>query len=161
MAICSFCLLPSVISTRRYPPINPTRSNFYTSTKICLTASGDLRGSTIRISQICSTAAHLTIEEKTPSSSRIFVKGLSRSTSEGYLLKQFSQFGEVSRVKIVTSRGSKESLGMAYIWFSSKESAEMAIKEMNGKFVDGRFIAVMISRPEAPTKHTKFMPYKF
>ncbi|KAK8960322.1 hypothetical protein KSP40_PGU016754 [Platanthera guangdongensis] len=161
MAVCSLCLLPSVISARRYPLINRPRAHFSTSTNHFATATGDLHGSALRISQICPAAAHLPVEEENPPSSRIFVKGLSRSTSEGYLLKQFSLFGEISKVKIVTSRGSKESLGMAYIWYSCKDSAELALKEMNGKFVDGRFIAVMISRPEAPTKHTKFVPYRF
>ncbi|XP_058077781.1 uncharacterized protein LOC131226105 isoform X3 [Magnolia sinica] len=66
-------------------------------------------------------------------SNRIFIKGLPLSTSEGYLTKTFSHFGTVSRVKIITERFSKLSLGFAYVWFTCEEDAELAVKEMDGK----------------------------
>ncbi|KAJ8472021.1 hypothetical protein OPV22_026364 [Ensete ventricosum] len=87
-----------------------------------------------------------------PPSSRIFIKGLSRSTSEGFLAKTFSSFGEVKKIKIITSKSSKQSLGLAYIWFAHEQDALMAVKEMNGKFLDGRFIAVTIAEAESPSK---------
>ncbi|KAE9455330.1 hypothetical protein C3L33_12765, partial [Rhododendron williamsianum] len=59
--------------------------------------------------------------------------GLPQSTLEGTLKTTFSQFGEVSRVKILTDKKNKQPLGFAYLWFSSEESAQMAVKEMNGK----------------------------
>ncbi|KAI8561414.1 hypothetical protein RHMOL_Rhmol04G0337900 [Rhododendron molle] len=61
------------------------------------------------------------------------VAGLPQSTSEGTLKTTFSHFGEVSRVKILTNKKNKQPLGFAYLWFSGKESAQMAVKEMNGK----------------------------
>ena len=36
-------------------------------------------------------------------------------------------------VKIITDKKSKQPLGFAYVWFSCEESAQMAVKEMNGK----------------------------
>ncbi|URE41569.1 hypothetical protein MUK42_06746 [Musa troglodytarum] len=87
-----------------------------------------------------------------PPSSRIFIKGLSSSTSEGFLAKTFSSFGEVKKIKIITSKSSKQSLGLAYIWFAHEQDALMAVKEMNGKFLDGRFIAVTIAEAESPSK---------
>ncbi|XP_049373286.1 uncharacterized protein LOC125838248 isoform X1 [Solanum verrucosum] len=63
----------------------------------------------------------------------IFLKGLAKSTPEGRLKVVFSQFGDVSRVKIITDKKSKESLGFAYIWFPDNESAQSAVQEMNGK----------------------------
>ncbi|KAL0927889.1 hypothetical protein M5K25_002111 [Dendrobium thyrsiflorum] len=139
MALCSGPSLPSVIRPRRYPLVNTLpagffhRAHFSVSLKNFASTSRDCDGSAHRISVVCASADAASTEEMSPSSSRIFVKGLSRSTSEGYLLKQFSQFGEISKVKIITSRGSKESLGMAYIWFACTESTQLAIKEMNGK----------------------------
>ncbi|CAL5413295.1 unnamed protein product [Camellia sinensis] len=91
----------------------------------------------------------------------IFVKGLPQSTSEGTLNTAFSQFGEVSRVKIVTDKKSKQPLGFAYIWFTSMESAQMAVKEMNGKFFDGRFVLVTIARPGSCKTQPRATPYKF
>ncbi|XP_015077732.1 transformer-2 protein homolog beta-like isoform X1 [Solanum pennellii] len=66
----------------------------------------------------------------------IFLKGLAKSTPEGRLKVVFSQFGNVNRVKILTDKKSKESLGFAYIWFPDNESAQSAIEEMNGKMAD-------------------------
>ncbi|XP_016466407.1 polyadenylate-binding protein, cytoplasmic and nuclear isoform X1 [Nicotiana tabacum] len=63
----------------------------------------------------------------------IFLKGLAKSTAEGRLKVVFSQFGDVSRVKIITDKISKQPLGFAYIWFPDKESAQSAVQEMNGK----------------------------
>uniref|UniRef100_A0A1D1ZJN0 Putative splicing factor, arginine/serine-rich 4 n=1 Tax=Anthurium amnicola TaxID=1678845 RepID=A0A1D1ZJN0_9ARAE len=87
--------------------------------------------------------------------------GLPSSTSEGTLGKTFSQFGHVTRVKIITSKISEQSLGLAYVWFASEEDAQFAAKEMDGKFVDGRFVYVTIARPESPTKLVRATPYRF
>ncbi|XP_078441714.1 uncharacterized protein LOC144711601 isoform X2 [Wolffia australiana] len=62
---------------------------------------------------------------------RVFVKGLSRSTTEGSLLKSFSRFGVVTRVKVITSKSSKESQGLAYVWFQLEEEAHEAVEKMN------------------------------
>ncbi|ONK62832.1 uncharacterized protein A4U43_C07F8590 [Asparagus officinalis] len=68
---------------------------------------------------------------------------------------------EEERIMVITSKGSKESLGLAYIWFAHEEDALSSVKEMDGKFVDGRFIAVMMARPEGPSKQVRALPYKF
>ncbi|XP_016463586.1 organelle RRM domain-containing protein 1, chloroplastic-like isoform X2 [Nicotiana tabacum] len=72
-------------------------------------------------------------DNNTNSTTIIFLKGLAKSTAEGRLKVVFSQFGDVSRVKIITDKISKQPLGFAYIWFSDKESAQSAVQEMNGK----------------------------
>ncbi|KAF3956661.1 hypothetical protein CMV_018236 [Castanea mollissima] len=79
--------------------------------------------------------------------------------SEGRLQRTFSQFGEVSQVKMIIDTKSRQPLGFAYIWFTTEDSAELAVKEMNGKFFDGRFVYVTIAKP-APSKSRKG-PYKF
>ncbi|XP_057956790.1 organelle RRM domain-containing protein 1, chloroplastic isoform X3 [Malania oleifera] len=81
---------------------------------------------------------------------RIFIKGLPLTTSERILTKAFSRFGEVSKVRIITDKKYRQSLGFAYLWFTTEESAQLAIEEMNGKFFDGRFIYVTIARPGPP-----------
>ncbi|KAM3308835.1 RNA-binding motif protein, Y chromosome, family 1 member A1 isoform X1 [Capsicum chacoense] len=91
----------------------------------------------------------------------VFLKGLAKSTLEGGLKVVFSQFGDVSRVKIVTDKKSKQSLGFAYIWFSDNESAQSAIQEMNGKFLDGRFIQLQMAKPGYCKLNVKSVPYKF
>lgn len=81
--------------------------------------------------------------------------------TEGHLLRVFSQYGEVSQVKIIMDRESEQSLGFAYIWFSTEDSAELAVKEMNGKFFDGRFVYVTIARPTLSKNLKSAVPYKF
>ncbi|XP_074586386.1 organelle RRM domain-containing protein 2, mitochondrial-like [Curcuma longa] len=109
----------------------------------------------------CSASDLAISQEAPPPSSRIFIKGLSRSTSEGFLVKAFSSFGEVSKVKIITSKTSKQSLGLAYIWFAREQEALVAVNEMDGKFLDGRFIAVKIADAESPSKQVRPRPYRF
>ncbi|CDY66707.1 hypothetical protein HID58_008862 [Brassica napus] len=81
------------------------------------------------------------------SSSSIFVKGLADSVSEGRLKKVFSQFGQVSHVKIIVNERTRQSLGYGYVWFTKKEDAQLAVEAMNGKFFDGRFILVKFGQP--------------
>ncbi|KAK1292342.1 Glycine-rich RNA-binding protein 10 [Acorus calamus] len=122
-------------------------------------ASTNRHGLTIRSTRMISD--HQIEDEESPSSARIIIKGLSQSTSQGYLVKAFSHFGEVSRVKVITSRTFKNSLGLAYVWFTCEEDAKMAVNQMDGKFVDGRFISVAIAKPEAPTSQVRPQPYRF
>ncbi|KAJ9700219.1 hypothetical protein PVL29_005846 [Vitis rotundifolia] len=67
------------------------------------------------------------------SSTRIFIKGLPQSTCEGSLKKAFSQFGEVSKVRIKRNKISSQPLGFAFAWFTTEESAQLAVKMMDGK----------------------------
>ncbi|CAI0466374.1 unnamed protein product, partial [Linum tenue] len=96
----------------------------------------------------CSAVSDSSPVEPSPSPPTIvFIKGLSLSTTEVRLKTVFSQFGEISQVKIIVDKRTMESLGFAYVWFASKASADLAVEGMNGKFFDGRFVLVTIARP--------------
>ncbi|KAL8524783.1 hypothetical protein ACS0TY_014408 [Phlomoides rotata] len=99
------------------------------------------------------------LDDVPPSNVIIFIKGLAKSTVEGGLRTTFSQFGEVTRVKIVTDKKSKQSLGFGYVWFTREEHAQAAINMMNGQFFEGRFIHVTLAKPGSCKTRTK--PYKF
>ncbi|CAE6109617.1 unnamed protein product [Arabidopsis arenosa] len=79
--------------------------------------------------------------------SSVFVKGFSDSVSEGRLKKVFSEFGQVTNVKIIVKERTRQSLGYGYVWFNRKEDAQLAVDAMNGKFFDGRFILVKFGQP--------------
>ncbi|XAR57187.1 hypothetical protein NMG60_11025240 [Bertholletia excelsa] len=132
---------------------NPTMS--ISAAPICLKPHTSIR----RLH--CFTSSSPSIEPNNSSSATIFIKGLPQSTAEGRLKSAFSQFGEVSRVKIISDKKSKQPLGFAYIWFTSVESAEMAVKEMNGKFFDGRFVLVTIAKPGSCKTRARPTRYKF
>lgn len=79
----------------------------------------------------------------------IFVKGLHSDTTSKDLYTFFSQFGAIfsCRAKYATKGNCK---GYGYIQFETKESAEKAIAEGNGKEIKGKKIEVMafISREQ-------------
>ncbi|XP_052732617.1 uncharacterized protein LOC108336736 isoform X2 [Vigna angularis] len=83
----------------------------------------------------CSSSATSSVEPDLSSSAKIFVKGLPHSTSEGRLMKVFSEFGVVNLVQLPIDEKSGKSLGFAFIWFVKEESAQLAVQEMNGKMI--------------------------
>ncbi|XP_041001007.1 glycine-rich RNA-binding protein 3, mitochondrial-like [Juglans microcarpa x Juglans regia] len=109
----------------------------------------------------CSPSSSSSVQDETLSSSKIFIKGLPQSMSEGRLHKAFSHYGEVSQVKLVVDRDSGQSLGFACIWFTSEDTAKLAVKEMNGKFFDGRFVYVTIAKPGFIKNRRRATQYKF
>ena len=84
---------------------------------------------------------------------KLFVKGLSQSTSKEDLESLFAQHGQVKSVRLVTYRNG-HSKGIAYVEFLDDESASKALMKTDGTTVDGHEISVAISRPpprkEAP-----------
>ncbi|KAK7363696.1 hypothetical protein VNO77_05848 [Canavalia gladiata] len=101
------------------------------------------------------------VECNLPSSAKIFIRGLPLSTSEGGLMKVFSEFGEVNLVQLPVDKESGQSFGFAYIWFAKEEYAQLAVREMNGKFFDGRFVYVAIAKPESSRTSKSTKAYKF
>ncbi|KAH0935273.1 hypothetical protein HID58_012390, partial [Brassica napus] len=58
-----------------------------------------------------------------PLASKIMVRNLPFSTSEDFLQKEFSAFGEVSEVKLVKDESMKRSKSYAFIQFTSQDDA--------------------------------------
>ncbi len=77
----------------------------------------------------------------------IYVGNLSYSTTDDGLRQAFEQFGQVSSASVIKDKYSGESRGFGFIEMPSKEEAEKAIAEMNGKELDGRTITVNEARP--------------
>jgi len=78
---------------------------------------------------------------------RIFVGNLSYQTTEDQLTDLFSEVGQVESATIVTDRDTGRSRGFAFVEMSSKEDAEKAISQLNGKEVDGRELKVNEAKP--------------
>ncbi|XP_057422285.1 glycine-rich RNA-binding protein 4, mitochondrial [Lotus japonicus] len=115
----------------------------------------------LRFPSFCCKASSAIQCNNMSSSTRIFIKGLPQSTSEGRLMKAFSEFGDVTQVKVPIDKESGQSLGYAYIGFDKEESAKSAVKEMNGKFFDGRFIYVTTAKPVSSKSQKRPTAYKF
>ncbi|KAG9445576.1 hypothetical protein H6P81_011704 [Aristolochia fimbriata] len=85
---------------------------------------------------------------------RLFVTGLSFYTSEKTLRAAFEGFGELVEVKIIMDKISKRSKGYAFIEYTTEAAASAALKEMNGKIINGWMIVVDVARTNPP----KFSP---
>lgn len=78
----------------------------------------------------------------------IYAGNLSFDVSEGDLRKAFEEFGEVTEVRLIMDKFSGKSKGFGFIEMPSKEEAEKAIAEMNGKDFNGRAINVNEAKPK-------------
>ncbi len=78
----------------------------------------------------------------------ISVGNLSHDATEESLRDAFAAFGQVESVNIIKDRFSGESRGFGFVEMPSKQEAEKAIEEMNGKDLMGRAVSVNEARPK-------------
>ncbi|CAI0453146.1 unnamed protein product, partial [Linum tenue] len=92
-----------------------------------------------------------------PGTKKLFVTGLSFYTSEKTLREAFEVFGELVEVKIIMDKISKRSKGYAFIEYTTEEAASAALKEMNGKIINGWLIVVDVAKTK-PKKYSRSRP---
>jgi RNA recognition motif-containing protein len=73
---------------------------------------------------------------------RIYVGNLAFHTTEEALQTAFTQFGDVSEVKLMLDRESGRSRGFAFVSMVTEDGARKAIEQMNGTLLDGRPLRV-------------------
>ena len=73
---------------------------------------------------------------------KLFIGGLSFSTSDERLRAVFSEAGQVESAVVVTDRDTGRSRGFGFVGMSTPEEAEQAIARFNGKELDGRQLKV-------------------
>lgn len=78
---------------------------------------------------------------------KLFVGSLSWGVKDDDLKDFFSSAGTVVSANVITDRDTGRSEGFGFVEMSSDEEAQQAIKELNGKELDGRAIAVNEARP--------------
>ena len=78
----------------------------------------------------------------------VFVGNLSFQTTEGELQAMFEQFGEISRVQIMTDRDTGRSRGFGFVEMADDDAAAKAIEALNGKELGGRALNVNEARPK-------------
>src|SRR5918994_4112974 len=82
--------------------------------------------------------------------SKLYVGGLSYSTTSDGLREFFTQSGNVLSATVITDRFSGQSRGFGFVEMNTAEEAQNAISQLNGRELDGRRITVEISNPQAP-----------
>ena len=78
---------------------------------------------------------------------KLFVGGLSFSTSTERLRETFAQAGQVESAAVVTDRETGQSRGFGFVEMSTTEEADQAIAKFNGKELDGRQLRVEKAAP--------------
>ncbi|MBA3752411.1 RNA-binding protein [Candidatus Dependentiae bacterium] len=76
----------------------------------------------------------------------IYVGNLSRLTTEETLRRTFEQFGQVTSVKIIFDRETRESRGFAFVEMPVADEALQGIAKMNDQELDGRKLRVNEAR---------------
>ena len=77
----------------------------------------------------------------------IYVGNLSYSATDDDLRKAFSAFGDVQKASVIMDRETGKSKGFGFVEMSDGSAAERAIRELNGKDMDGRALKVNEAKP--------------
>ena len=81
-------------------------------------------------------------------SKKLYVGGLSYSTTDDSLKQHFSQAGTVESATVITDRMTGRSKGFGFVEMSTDEEAQKAIEMFNGQEFEGRTITVSEARPK-------------
>src|SRR6058998_333658 len=79
---------------------------------------------------------------------KLFVGGLSFSTSNERLREAFAAAGSVESASVVTDRDTGRSRGFGFVEMATPEEAEQAISRLNGTNLDGR--TIQVEKAKAP-----------
>ena len=78
----------------------------------------------------------------------IYVGNLAYATTDDGLKAAFSQYGEVTAVRVVTDRMTGRSKGFGFVTMPDAAQAQAAIDALNGHELDGRTVRVNESQPK-------------
>ena len=81
---------------------------------------------------------------------KLFIGGLSFSTSDERLRELFAAAGTVESAAVVTDRDTGRSRGFGFVEMSTAEEAAEAVKKFNGQEVDGRTLLGFSARLSPP-----------
>jgi len=78
----------------------------------------------------------------------IYVGNLSYSMTDESLGKLFRTYGSVSESKVVIDRETRRSKGFGFVEMANDAEGAEAIRQLDGKEIDGRSIKVNIAQPK-------------
>ena len=79
---------------------------------------------------------------------KLYVGSLSYNVTKDELEKIFSEYGSVSDAVVISDRDTGRSKGFGFVEMENSSEADMAIKELDGKSIQGRNIRVNEARPK-------------
>lgn len=81
---------------------------------------------------------------------KLYVGGLSYSTTEATLKDAFAAAGTVESAAIIIDKMTNRSKGFGFVEMSTDEEAQKAIEMFDGKELDGRSVKVNEAKPMEP-----------
>lgn len=78
----------------------------------------------------------------------LYVGNLVFDVTESDVREAFEAFGQVTEVRLIMDKFSGKSKGFGFVEMPTKEEAEKAIEEMNGKDFMGRALSVNVAKPK-------------
>lgn len=78
---------------------------------------------------------------------KLYVGKLAYATTEETLKNLFAEHGTVVSAQLIKDRDSGRSKGFGFVEMENDAEAQTAVKELDGKEVDGRTIVVNVARP--------------
>ena len=78
----------------------------------------------------------------------LYVSNLGFQVTDDELKTLFAKYGEVTSAKVITDRETGRSRGFGFVEMADK-SAQEAMKDLEGKQVDGRTISVTQAKPKS------------
>ncbi len=81
---------------------------------------------------------------------KLYVGGISYTTTDDGLKQAFSQSGTVTSATIIMDKFSGRSKGFGFVEFENDAEADAAVESWNGKELDGRRLTVNEARPFQP-----------
>ncbi|XP_024012539.1 cold-inducible RNA-binding protein [Eutrema salsugineum] len=83
---------------------------------------------------------------------QLVVSRLSAYTTDQSLRQLFSPFGQIREARLIRDSQTQRPKGFGFITYESEDNAQIAMKALDGKIVNGRLIFVETAKEvEAPT----------
>ena len=78
----------------------------------------------------------------------LYVSNLGYHVGDDELRNLFAPYGNVSSAKVIMDRETGKSRGFGFVEMSSDEEAKKAMKDLEGKEIEGRAISVTVAKPK-------------
>jgi RNA recognition motif-containing protein len=79
---------------------------------------------------------------------KLYVGGLSYSTTSETLREYFAQCGTVESASVITDKFSGQSRGFGFVEMSTPDEAQQAVSQLNERPLDGRSLKVEVAKPK-------------
>ena len=86
---------------------------------------------------------------------KLLIRNLARATTEEELRALFEAFGKVQSCSLILDKESGRSKGFGFVEMPSPGESKAAVKNLNGKDVDGNSIRVKRAQPKPDSDSSK------